>query len=143
MRKLFEIISIFDWITPTIALFEDVAEGGLFNLDAWTFYIPYEQAISKGWSGADIEALLAAYGIKSWGHLVQFGEFFFRVKLEQAAWAEYVLTRYAVPLQKKSQGAPHPRGQTSRRSKQRRPAPTRHALSFLDDFYDKYLPPPP
>jgi antitoxin (DNA-binding transcriptional repressor) of toxin-antitoxin stability system len=108
MRKLFELLSIFDWITPTIAIAQDVAEGGPFNLDAWTFYIPYDAAIQKDWPPARIEKLLAQHGVKTWGSLVHFGEFFFRTKLEQAQWAEYILTRYGVPIADISQGAPRP-----------------------------------
>ena len=134
MRKLFEALSLFDWITPAVALLEDVAEGGPLNLDVWTFYVPYDHAIGRGWSEGQIEALLAEYGIKTWGGLVHFGEYFFKVKLEQAAWAEYILTNHGIPLHKKSQGAPRPK------AKRRKTLPTDHqlarkdALSFLDDL---------
>ncbi len=115
MRKLFEVLSIFDWITPTVALIEDVAEGGPFNPDAWTFFVPYDRAIGRGWSAAHIENLLTQHGIKTWGGLVHFGEYFFKVNLEQAAWAEYILANHGIPLQKKSQGAPPSRRRRGRR----------------------------
>lgn len=108
MRQLFELLSIFDWITPTIAIAQDVAEGGPLNLDAWTFYIPYDAAVQKDWPPARIEKLLAQNGVKTWGSLVHFGEFLFCVKLQQAQWAEYILARYGVPIHERSQGAPHP-----------------------------------
>ena len=111
MRKLFEVLSIFDWVTPTVALFEDVAEGGPFNLNTWTFYVPYDEAISKGWSAARIEDVLGQYGIRTWGGLVHFGEYFFKVKLEQAAWAECILSNYSVPVQEKSVFRPVPASQ--------------------------------
>ena len=138
MRKLFEILSLLDWITPTVAFFEDVAHGGPVNLNAWTFFIPYDKAIRKGWSQAHIEALLSHYGVKTWGGLVNFGQFSFSVTLEQAAWAEYILTRNQIPIHKRSVGAPRGTGK-GQASEQK----DRDALSFIDDFYAKFLPPPP
>jgi hypothetical protein len=106
MRKLFEALSIFDWLTPTIALLEDIAEGGPFSSDVWTFYIPNDKAIGAGWSAAHIENLLGQYGIRTWGGLVHLGEYFFKVKLNQAAWAEHVLDKHGVPINRKARGAP-------------------------------------
>ena len=141
MRKLFEALSIFDWVTPTVALLEDVAEGGPFNSNAWTFYVPYDRAIGKGWSAAYIQDLLAQHGIKTWGELVHFGEYFFKVNLEQAAWAEYILTNHGIPLQKKSVGAPRPQKKgTKQTSRHSRDTPARDALSFMDDLY-KFISP--
>jgi hypothetical protein len=108
-RNFFEFLSIFDWITPTVALIEDVTEGGPFNSDVWTFFVPNDRAIGRGWSAARIEDLLAQHGIKTWGGLLHLGEYFFKVDLEQAAWAEYILTSRGVPICPKSQGAPRPR----------------------------------
>lgn len=136
MRKLFEALAIFDWITPTVALIEDVAEGGPFNLDAWTFFVPYDQAIGRGWSAAYIEDLLAQHGIKMRGGLVHLGEYFFKVDLNQAAWAEYVLSTHGIPLQKKSQGAPPPRKKTGQKPKQVDRSPSRDVLSLLDSLYE-------
>jgi hypothetical protein len=112
VRALFEAIAIFDWISPAIALFEDFIEAGPLGLDAWTFFISQEQAISRGWSPADVEALLSAHGIKTWGELSLFDNFSFRVKPEQAAWAEYVLARHGVPLLPQSWGAPRSQAHT-------------------------------
>lgn len=134
MRKLFEALSVFDWITPTIALLEDASEGGLLNFDAWTFYVPYDVAIRRGWSASYIETLLAQHGIKTWGGLVHFGEYFFKVKLAQAAWAEYVLAQYGIPLQKKSLRAPRLKPQARTASQPGHQSPARDALSFLDDL---------
>jgi hypothetical protein len=140
MRKLFEALSIFDWITPTVALIEDVAEGGPFNHDAWTFFVPYDRAIGRGWSAARIEDLLAQHGIKMRGGLVHLGEYFFKVNLDQAAWAEYILASHGIPLQKKSQGAPPSRKKTRQKPKQGHQTPARDVLSFLDDL-DELLSP--
>jgi hypothetical protein len=141
MRKLFEILSLIDWITPAVSFLEDVAEGGPLNLSAWTFFIPYDKAVRKGWSQAHIEELLSHYGIKTWGGLVNFGHFSFSVKLEQAAWAEYILARNLIPIHERSVGAPRVvrRGRASEQKQQRH----RDKLSFIDDFYAKFLPPPP
>lgn len=109
IRKLFEALSLFDWITPTIAMIEDIAEGGPLNLDAWCFFIPNDEAIRKGWSGAHIEELMKHRGIRTWSRLVNFGEYSFIVSLEQAAYAEYVLTMYGIPIKPRSQGAPRPK----------------------------------
>jgi hypothetical protein len=109
-------------------------------LDVWTFYIPYDYAIGRGWSEVHIEALLAEYGIKTWGGLIHFGEYFFKVKLNQAAWAEYILTNHGIPLQKKSQGAPHPQAKARLTPARARQVERKDALSFLDDL-DKFLSP--
>ena len=108
MRQLFEFLSIFDWVTPVAAILEDLEHGGPFDMDKWTFYIPHDAAIGKGWSGADVLNLMQENGIATWGSLLHFGEFFFTVPLEQAAWAEYILNKYSVPICPKSQGAPRP-----------------------------------
>ena len=137
LLKFFELLSIFDWVTPTVAILEDIAEGGPLNLDAWTFYIPYEKAVSKGWSAVDIEELLRQYGIKTWGGLARFGEFLFSVKLEQAAWAEYVLTRYGIPVHERSLGAPHPKGGRRQAPHGKQGQSSGEPFSFLEDFCDE------
>ena len=106
MRKFLEFLSLADWITPITAFIEDVVEGGPVNLNAWTFFIPYDRAISKGWSKVHIEELLSHYGIKAWGGLVNFGQYSFSVPLKQAARAEEILTIYQIPIHERSQGAP-------------------------------------
>jgi hypothetical protein len=141
LLKFFELLSIFDWVTPAIAAVEDVVEGGPVNLDAWTFFIPYEEAAKGGWSSGDIENLLSQYGIRTWGGLFNFGQFCFRVKLKQAAWAEYILTKHGIPMHNRSVGAPHVAADEKRGRPESRPARTRDALSFFDDLYDKIFPP--
>lgn len=142
IRKFFEFLSIFDWVTPVIAVLEGIPEGGPLSLNAWTFFIPYDEAISQGWSAVHIENLLKQHGVKTWGSLVHLGEFFFRVRLEQARWAEYVLVRYGVPVHPRSRGAPYPKNKAKRISRPKHQQPSRDVLSFLDDFCHKYLPPP-
>lgn len=108
LRRVFSAISVFDWITPAAAGVENVENGGPFA-DAWTFYVPYERALGCGWSEGDIDSLMGQYGVSTWGKLVHMGEYFFRVPMAQAAWAEYVLNNHGIPLAEKSQGAPRPR----------------------------------
>jgi hypothetical protein len=134
LLRFFELLSIFDWVSPTIAIVEDIAEGGPLNLDAWTFYIPYEKAVSKGWCAVDIEKLLGQHGVKTWGGLTRFGEFLFCVKLEQAAWAEYLLASHGVPVHERCQGAPQPKagGRESRPRKQQ--SSNGDPFSPLEDF---------
>jgi hypothetical protein len=141
MLKFFELLSIFDWVTPAIAIVEDVVEGGPFNLDAWSFQIPYEEAAKSGWASEDIENLLSRYGIRTWGGLFNFGHYRFRVKLEQAAWAEYILARHGIPMHDRSMGAPQVAAKKKGPDRQEsRPARTRDALSFIDDIYDEISP---
>ena len=141
MRKLFEILSLLDSITPVVSFLEDVAEGGPLNLNAWTFFIPYDKAVSKGWSHAHIEELLSRHGVKTWGGLVSFGLLCFSVKLEQAAWAEYVLTSNQIPVDERSLGAAHI-GRRRDQAPKDKYQEHRDTLSFIDDFYAKYFPPP-
>ena len=105
LREIFSVISVFDWITPANTLIDNANNGGPFA-DAWTFYVPYEQALGCGWSEGDIDALLAQYSVHTYGRLTHLGEYFFRVPMAQAAWAEYILNNHGVPLSSKSQGAP-------------------------------------
>ena len=107
MRIIFELLSIFDWITPLADLVEDVINDPTpFQLNSWTFFIPYDQSIKNGWNATDIKKLMHYHGVKAWGRQVVGGEFFFSVKLEQAQWAEYLLLKHGVPIHERSQGAP-------------------------------------
>ncbi|MEW5957017.1 MAG: hypothetical protein AB1801_04790 [Chloroflexota bacterium] len=107
MFKLFEFLSKFDLITPTIGVIEDLLnDPTLFQDNSWTFFVPYGRSLTNGWSQRDIESLMKRYGIKTWHHQITNGEYFFSVKLEQAQWAEYLLLRHDIPLNEKFTGAP-------------------------------------
>jgi hypothetical protein len=137
MRKLFEFLSIFDWITPSIGLLEDIVnDPTVFQSNSWTFFVPYDRSLSDGWNAFDIEGLMRSYGIKSWGGQITNGEYFFSVKLEQAQWAEYVLLRHGVPLNEKYLGAPRPKRKTNR-PQQRRQESAEDPFSFIDSFFDE------
>ncbi len=112
MRRIFEFLTIFDWITPSIGFIEDIIhDPTLLQSNSWTFFVPYDQSLNAGWNARDIERLLEKHGIRHWGGQYTFpnGEYFFSVKLEQAQWAEYLLLRHGIPLGEKFLGAPRPK----------------------------------
>jgi hypothetical protein len=79
----------FDWISPTLRIFMNIAHG-----PSHTLMIPQ----SCGRTGAEIARLLRKHGIKTWGHMIVKDTFMISVKRKQARWAEYVLTRAGIPL---------------------------------------------
>jgi hypothetical protein len=71
------------------ALFEGVA-----GFNAWPFFVD-----ARGpWRPEQLAFLLSRHGISSWGYGFAGGSFYFRVKLRQAHWAQYVLQARGVPL---------------------------------------------
>ncbi len=107
MKALFDFLSIFDWITPTLGFVEDfINDPTPLQTRSWTFFIPYDDALNAGWNGRDIEWLMKQYGIKTWGSQITNGDFFFCVSRNQAHWAEYLLLRNGIPVQEISLGAP-------------------------------------
>lgn len=131
MRQFFELLSIFDWLTPAIGFLEDIVnDPTLFQSNSWTFFIPYDQSLESGWNALGVENLMKQHGVKTWGSQITGGEFFFSVKLEQAQWAEYLLNQYSVPLSPLSQGAPPLKHKAARSSG-----------SFFDKHFDGDQPP--
>ncbi len=51
-----------------------------------------------GWSGSEIEQLLARHGVRVWGRGFADDQICFRVKKRQARWAEYLLLRRGVAV---------------------------------------------
>ena len=103
--------------------------------NSWTFFIPYDDALSAGWNAVSIEKMLAKFGIKTWGSQITNGTFFFRVKLDHANWAESLLSGSGIPLQPRSVGSPRPK---RNRKKSKAPKRARRGddfLSFFDDFF--------
>jgi hypothetical protein len=80
--------SSFDWITPTIALIQDIRNGPSVQ-----FAVPHD----TGWSGADIKQMLHAAGIRVWGLAVEGDEIAFTVRKAQARYAAYWLERERLP----------------------------------------------
>ena len=137
MWKLFEILSIFDWITPSIGIIEDVINDPTpLQANSWTFFIPYKASVKQGWNAFDIEGLMSNYGIKTWGSQITNGEFFFKVKREQAQWAEYLLLSNGVPINERFLGAPPPKRKTGQ---SQRGAKKSNGDSFFDDLFDDFL----
>lgn len=134
MREVFEFLSIFDWITPTIGFVQDLVNDPTpLQSNSWTFFVPYNESLGCGWNAANIERMLNQSGVKTWGGQLTNGEYFFSVNLNQAQWAEYLLQRNGIPLTDLSMGAPRPKKKKGV-SKNRHSQPTGNPLSFLDDF---------
>ncbi len=135
MRKLIELLTIFDWVTPSVGLVEDLLNDPTpLQSNSWTFFIPYDDALSAGWNAVGIEGMLAKFGIKTWGSQISNGAFFFSVKLDQARWAEHLLSRHGVPLQERSLGSPRPKGRRNNSSAKNNVGLGDDLLSFLDDL---------
>jgi hypothetical protein len=140
VRKVFEFLTLFDWITPAIGVFESLANDPL-QMNTWTFFIPYDEALDAGWNANGIRRLMGKHGISYWGEQFAYpnGVFFFKVRLEQAQWAEYLLLRYGVPLHKRFKGAPRVKGRRHF-AKSSSPLPeTRDTFLFPNDFIDTFL----
>jgi hypothetical protein len=107
MKSLIELLTIFDWITPTVGFIEDfINDPHPLQTGTWTFFVPYDRALSRGWNAAMIEQMLDQHGIKRWGSQITNGNFFFSVPIGQARWAEYLLTGNGVPVDVLSLGTP-------------------------------------
>jgi len=103
--SFFMLMSLFDWISPTVATVKEAPHG----LDGWTFFIPYQAAAGKGWNQRDMVKLLKSSGVEVRSSLTRLGECGISVPLDQAAWAEYILTKNGVPIHPRSAGAPRVR----------------------------------
>ena len=62
--------------------------------NCWTIQVQRH----AGWSGVQIEKLLARYGVSIWGRGFTQDNYFFRVKERQSRWAEYLLMRRGIPV---------------------------------------------
>jgi len=72
-----------------IAAFE-----GVTGLNTWPILV----RAGETWTPERIGSLLRQYGIRSWGWGYHGGEFYFRVRLRQAEWAQYLLLEEGVPV---------------------------------------------
>jgi len=130
MRSFLELLTSFYWIAVPETIFQTFwhadwsrakdqglsgllseAIGSLLGTNSWPFFVP----LDSGWNGADVAHLLKRHGIRMWGYGFANGELFFRVRKNQAAWAQYVLLREGVPLQhrlfsEKTASEPQPGG---------------------------------
>lgn len=135
MRGLFDFLSIFDWVTPTVGIIESLAnDPTFFGTNSWTFFVPYNDSLRNGWNAAHIRTLLEENGIKVWGKQISGGEFFFSVSRDQAQWAEYLLLRNNIPLHERSLGAPRPK--KHKQSNKKRAKSSSDLMSTVDNFLD-------
>ncbi len=131
MRWLFEFFAVFDWITPSVNIFEHIVNDPTpLQSNSWTFFIPYNRSIGNGWNAFDIEKLMRENGVKMWGTQITNGDLFFTVKLEQAQWAEYLLVRHGIPINEKFLGAPRPKKRQQKKKNEK---------FFLDEFFDDWF----
>lgn len=97
--SFFDILGIFDWITPLWALGATIAHDPTpLQSRSWAFFIPIGPLRQAGWSANDVEALLKKNGIETWAGYLYGGEYGFSVSLDQARSAEYILNLNGVPL---------------------------------------------
>lgn len=88
LDKLLEIGSAFDWISPVGSLVGDMVNG-----PSHTFLIPQD----CGRSGRDLERLLRAKGVKTWGLMQVKGTIMISVQKRQERWASHLLRQAGVP----------------------------------------------
>lgn len=106
---LLRFLTGFDWVSPTMAIAQDLEHGGALNMDVWSFWVPWDEAEAAGWGELAILEMLGKYGIEAWGGLLFNGEYIFKVNLDQARLTEYVLALNGIPLADRCQGAPEKR----------------------------------
>ena len=86
---LLDLLAHLDWFERTDELFKSI-----IGIRSWRFCVPR----CCGWSGYNIEQFLRQYGVKIWGRNFSADYLFFRVKLQQANWTEYLLWQCGVPV---------------------------------------------
>ena len=89
LEKLLEMGTVFDWISPTLSIVQDVANG-----PSHTFMIPQD----CGWTGHEIARLLQRRGIKTWGHMIVNGTIMITVRRPQAEFARYLMGQAGLPF---------------------------------------------
>jgi hypothetical protein len=88
LEELLELGTIFDWISPTLSVAQDLANG-----PSHTFLIPQD----CGWTGMEIANLLRRRGIRTWGHMIVNSRFMITVRQPQAEFARYLLQQAGLP----------------------------------------------
>jgi hypothetical protein len=88
-NEILAIGSTFDWISPTLAIANDLARG-----PSHTFIIPHD----CGWSGYAVRDLLTKFGVETWGLMIISGYITISVPKHQAAWAQTILGRHGIPI---------------------------------------------
>lgn len=89
MGVLLDLLARLDWLERA-----DELARSLLGVRSWRFCVPRR----CGWSGYEIECLLRRHGVQVWGRGFSTEHLFFRVKWQQANWAEYLLWQHAIPV---------------------------------------------
>ena len=123
LRRIAEIGASFDWISPSLAIIQKFING-----PSHTFLVPD----NCGWSGLEIERMLASRGVHMWGKMVVNKTFMFTVRQPQARWAEHLLRDANIPMVNRpvQPAADHPQST-------RRKAKPKSLLQTLDAWLDK------
>ena len=85
--KLLSIGSTFDWISPTVALGQDIAKGP---------HATFTIGDRRGYSARQIENALRAEGIMTWGCMLVGNDMLISVRKPDVRAAERVLSRYGL-----------------------------------------------
>lgn len=89
MDEVVTFLARLDWFERVDALIRR-----MWGVRSWRLRVPRD----CGWSGYQIEQLLRRYGVKVWDRNLSSHHLSFRVRLQQANWAEYVLCRRGIPV---------------------------------------------
>ena len=129
MGTLVELIARLNWFERADELIRSVT-----GTASWRLAVPR----ACGWSGRDMEQLLRRHGVRIWGRNFDRHHLYFRVKLEQANWAEYLLWRRGIPVvsppfnpMNRSYGLRHAPGSEPGASNRRQPNLIEDLLSRL------------
>lgn len=99
MRQLFEILAIFDWVTPVVGLAETFAhDQTLLQTNSHTFFVNYDDLLRYGWNANEVQGLLREYGIDSWGSQITGNKFHFTVYAQQETAARELFLSKGIPI---------------------------------------------
>ncbi len=133
LDELWEAATYFDWISPTLAMAQDVANG-----PSHTFLIP----VQCGWTGREISNGLRDHGIKTWGHMIVNGHFMITVRDDDAGLAHRLMEQAGLPVGDSPvgrSGSSAPRSAQRNSSKRGRQKKSQRRGSILDDLADLLL----
>lgn len=108
--EMFRAGSVFDWISPLFAFFQDWYYG-----PAVRFTVP----MSAGWGTDTISRILQMNGIRVWGVMLSGDMILFATRRKQARFAIYLLQREGIPFASNAPDrlTPGGRGRTPQRSR--------------------------
>jgi hypothetical protein len=130
LDELWEAATYFDWISPTLAMANDVARG-----PSHTFLIP----VQCGWTGREISNGLRNHGIETWGHMIVNDHFMITVRDDDAGAAHQLMAKAGLPVGSSPGSGPGPGNSYSARrnsSRSSRQSKSQRKGSILDDLAD-------